>query len=506
MAIKNCNSAVRRKRRRVISSEVVNPEPVVAKLGDDVLVEILIRLPNPRSACQCKPVCKRWNSLISTTQFNRRFVSIRTKTEGDNFFIASSDAAPLKSILCFLPPLPPNIRRRFRVLDSSKDLLLCGFPDKINGGYCSHSYLICNPFSKQWIALPLAPRKPLNLRVVARLLCQPRSKSNAFDLGGGKSFTYHDYEFRVVLMHQWKPYWRNPTVLDVFSSESGEWSEKVCVLKPDVGPCSRNVVSCNGELFWPGRPGIDDRCVLAAFDAFSIESPPARIRDSSSSDEYARLAAKFWDVSISQGALHVVILRNCGRRSTLTLWRLGQNRRFWRRQYRDVLLDTSKCEDFQESECCALVLHPEDSEIVFLEILHRGGKGSSVFSCHMREGELELFDRVRCRRRASSRWRVFRPRLDDCLPTMILPRYDELRGKYDGSLDCLVSEQRSNNSLRMLAEEGQPVDRVEQLGHQRRNMAAIDIYLHIGHKHVIFIFFSKFIERLNEHNKYRDYV
>ncbi|CAI0406932.1 unnamed protein product [Linum tenue] len=249
MAIRNCNSAVRKRRRVMLNSEVANPEPVVAKLVDDVLVEILIRLPNPRSACRCKPVCKRWNSLISTTQFNRRFVSLRTKTEDDNFFIASSDAAaPLKSILCFLPPLPPKIRRRFRVLDSFKDLLLCGFPDKINGGYCSHSYLICNPFSKQWIALPLAPRKPLNLRVVARR----SSKSIAFDLGGGKSFTYfHDYEFRVVLMHQWKPYWRNPTVFDVFSSD---WINRRMLAEegqPVLGHQRKNMAAIEISIFTP---------------------------------------------------------------------------------------------------------------------------------------------------------------------------------------------------------------------------------------------------------------
>ncbi|CAN0909726.1 hypothetical protein LINGRAHAP2_LOCUS25926 [Linum grandiflorum] len=48
----------------------------ISKLGDDLLVEILIRsFPDPKSACRCKAVCKQWSSLISSPSFNRRFVS-----------------------------------------------------------------------------------------------------------------------------------------------------------------------------------------------------------------------------------------------------------------------------------------------------------------------------------------------------------------------------------------------------------------------------------------------
>ncbi|CAI0546602.1 unnamed protein product [Linum tenue] len=48
----------------------------IGRLGDDdLLVEILIRLPDPRSAFRCKSICKRWNSLISAPYFSRRFLS-----------------------------------------------------------------------------------------------------------------------------------------------------------------------------------------------------------------------------------------------------------------------------------------------------------------------------------------------------------------------------------------------------------------------------------------------
>ncbi|CAI0412470.1 unnamed protein product [Linum tenue] len=116
-------------------------------------MEILIRLPDPRSACRCKIVCQLWRSVISDASFNRRFVSHRQiMTPGD-----------LKSVvLSFLPPMPNGVKDRdaLRVLHCDKDLVLCGFWDKAcDDGEYSRSYLVCNPFTKQWHGLPLAPRK-----------------------------------------------------------------------------------------------------------------------------------------------------------------------------------------------------------------------------------------------------------------------------------------------------------------------------------------------------------
>ncbi|CAI0463960.1 unnamed protein product [Linum tenue] len=51
------------------------PLNLLSKLGDDPLVVILIRLPNPRSSCLSKTVCKSWRTLISDPSFDRRFIS-----------------------------------------------------------------------------------------------------------------------------------------------------------------------------------------------------------------------------------------------------------------------------------------------------------------------------------------------------------------------------------------------------------------------------------------------
>ncbi|CAI0412578.1 unnamed protein product [Linum tenue] len=112
-----------RKRRRLCSDG--NPAPaMISKLVDDLLVEILIRLPHPRSAFLCKAVCKRWNSLISdpSSSFTRRFISHRRSSNHPpppSLFLPSNDP---QAILCFLP-VPDGARPNPRVFDCFKDLI-----------------------------------------------------------------------------------------------------------------------------------------------------------------------------------------------------------------------------------------------------------------------------------------------------------------------------------------------------------------------------------------------
>ncbi|CAI0546394.1 unnamed protein product [Linum tenue] len=116
---------LRGKRFRSCSEE--NPS-MVSTLGDDLLGEILIRLPDTKSAFRCKPVCKRWRSLISSPSFSRRFVSHHQST-GEARTSASSYG-----------------RRQRPAIDK-------------NCSELGRTYVLCNPFTKQWMALPLAPEK-----------------------------------------------------------------------------------------------------------------------------------------------------------------------------------------------------------------------------------------------------------------------------------------------------------------------------------------------------------
>ncbi|CAI0547756.1 unnamed protein product [Linum tenue] len=139
-----------------IGSIATNPPPttMIGKLGDDLLVEILVRsFPDPKSAFRCKAVCKRWSSLILSPCFNRRMISHHQNVKLHPKELQSA-------ILSLLPPMPSRVGGSLKVLDCYKDLVLCGFWDvNQDNGEHSRSYLICNPFTKQWVALPLAPRK-----------------------------------------------------------------------------------------------------------------------------------------------------------------------------------------------------------------------------------------------------------------------------------------------------------------------------------------------------------
>ncbi|CAN1236805.1 hypothetical protein LINGRAPRIM_LOCUS1757 [Linum grandiflorum] len=196
------------KRRRTCPE--VNALNLMSKLGEDLLEEILIRLPNPKSSCRCKAVCKPWRSIISDPSFNRRFIAHH------RMFIPSHDP---QSILSFLP-IPDKIRPKLRVFDCFEDLLFCGFSEAF--GELERSYFVCNPFTKQWIALPLAPRSPkeaVNNGSAAMLVCQPLPRSNYKPESA--AFVYSEYQFRVVRLFQFGTMMR----LLVFSSECRRWTQ-----------------------------------------------------------------------------------------------------------------------------------------------------------------------------------------------------------------------------------------------------------------------------------------
>ncbi|CAL1379750.1 unnamed protein product [Linum trigynum] len=234
-----------------------------SKLGADLLLEILIRLPNPRSACRCKLVCRLWRSVISDASFNRRYVSHHQTT-------SPSD---LKSmILGFLPPMAKGARDALKVLDCNRGLVLCGFWDELiytdDDGERSRSYLLCNPFTKQWAALPLAPKKSVIYSApVARLVFEPQTSPPAAAAA---------HRFRVVyLYHQVEPILS--IKLDVFCSESGEWIKDAVVHDYDVRS-KGGLASWNGELFWVYRhylsPDFGIRPLVAVFDPFRLDVPP----------------------------------------------------------------------------------------------------------------------------------------------------------------------------------------------------------------------------------------
>ncbi|CAN0892640.1 hypothetical protein LINGRAHAP2_LOCUS17671 [Linum grandiflorum] len=402
----------------------VNAVNLISKLGEDLLVEILIRLPNPKSSCRCKAVCKPWRSIISDPSFNRRFIAHH------QMFIPSHDP---QSILSFLP-VPDNARPNLRVFDCFKDLLLCGFADE-TFGELERSYLVCNPFTKQWIALPLAP---ITLEIVyngsaAVLVCQPCSNYKPESAG----FVYSEYRFRVVRLLQF----RRSMSLEVFCSESGEWTQ--WMVENSIKMPSTNVVWWNEQLFWM-HYDASSRCSEAlGYNPFRPDVPPDDM--SVPSTLWNRLCYGCGNFSISQGDFHIVVLEvqgvDDGLRNALSVWRVevedGQH--LWIQRY-EILLTTTPSPtsssrlwgEYELDKCSVLCLHPENPEVVFFKYLD-----DCVFSFNssLGAGEPELLSAVRLNPYEPN-WRALQPRAS-FWPTRI-PRYDDLRGMYDGSYECWV--------------------------------------------------------------------
>ncbi|CAI0468398.1 unnamed protein product [Linum tenue] len=422
-----------RKRRRICPQGNPPPPPhLFSKLVDDLVIEILIRLPNPRSPCRCKAVCKRWRSLVADPSFNHRFISHhQTRYQPASLFIPAHDP---QCVLSFLP-VPDEARPGLRVFDCFKDLLLCGFVKFT----CElgRSYFVCNPFTKQWVALPLAPEKPVpSAGSGVGLVCQPRTGSSMQQLGDEPEpepeppFLYSEYRFRVVCLFQNG----GNQILQLFCSESGKWTQ-VLIENYVKSPMS-NALTWNGKLVWE-QIDLSNymKLSLAAYDPFRPYIPPESVHVPYALWTGLPLAKK--NFSVSQGAFHIIVFQVESSRKSLSVWRLEEDGVHWTQQYEMVLKTTSSSlwGDYKLEHCYVLDLHPEKPEIVFFR--YKESSAACIFSCNVRTGMgepefiaagyLHIYDPC---------WRALQPRVS-CWPTPI-PRYEQLRGLYDGSYDCWV--------------------------------------------------------------------
>ncbi|XP_015692867.2 F-box protein At5g07610-like [Oryza brachyantha] len=136
------------------SSKRRNP---AAELTDDLLVEILSRLP-AKSVCRCRCVSRRWDGLIADPHHRKKLPQTlagffcRSENEGrfpeeaQHFVNVTGRGRPrVHPSLSFLPRL-----QRVRVVDSCGGLLLC----RCYVSAHAFRYVVCNPSTDQWVALP----------------------------------------------------------------------------------------------------------------------------------------------------------------------------------------------------------------------------------------------------------------------------------------------------------------------------------------------------------------
>uniref|UniRef100_N1QPY4 Uncharacterized protein n=1 Tax=Aegilops tauschii TaxID=37682 RepID=N1QPY4_AEGTA len=195
------------------------------KLTEDLLVEILSRVPY-RSLCRFKCVSKRWRGIIPPPDHRKALpqyhlqdlagflYSSRGPSTGyfstDNFaHVSAGGRAPIRPSLPFLPDC-----HQFHLLDSCNGLLLCRRFKTFGAG--AFYYVVCNPATEKWVALPGIFSK----MQTARLGFDPAVSSHfhvfQFVEDGAADANANDdddgYEFvRAV---------------DIYSSKTGAWSHK----------------------------------------------------------------------------------------------------------------------------------------------------------------------------------------------------------------------------------------------------------------------------------------
>ncbi|KAI5022585.1 hypothetical protein ZWY2020_059315 [Hordeum vulgare] len=132
----------------------------VANLTDDLVVEILSRLP-ARSVCRFKCVSTTWRDLIShpvnRMKLPQTLAGFFTKHDSETvpwsvprFTNVSGTGLPLVSpSLDFLP-----VHQRIFLLDSCNGLLLCSCCATGELDMIDYRQFVCNPATKEWVALP----------------------------------------------------------------------------------------------------------------------------------------------------------------------------------------------------------------------------------------------------------------------------------------------------------------------------------------------------------------
>ncbi|GAB4851025.1 hypothetical protein Ancab_030322 [Ancistrocladus abbreviatus] len=225
-------------------------------LLDELLVEILHRLPS-KLAAQCKLVCKRWFSIVSSSYFLRCFIMHSDKGKFTKAIwrgrqlLMTPDEPGLKFSLKFLPCFNDSEDvMNLRIMGSCNDLLLCC----IRPRSWSRTYYVCNPFTKKWVELPRCPACSHKF-VHVGFICDP-------------PYHYHMHKQDIVInsnrsfkvVHLSVLRYSPELLVEMFSSETGRWSKQLVSLPEGHAPqtkLSHGSVFCfNMKLYWPASKGV----------------------------------------------------------------------------------------------------------------------------------------------------------------------------------------------------------------------------------------------------------
>ncbi|KAM3193863.1 hypothetical protein ACQJBY_070481 [Aegilops geniculata] len=214
------------------------------RLTDDLLVEILARLP-VKSLCRFKCVSNYWLALINHPEHRKKlpqplagFFYGSTTTSDSEWLLKSPvrfadfpgrRSPPVDTSCAFLPN-----HRRVHLLDCCNGLLLCRWYDLSAQGDEFH-YVVCNPATEKWTVLPDSGKATSEVATTR--------------LGFDPAVSSHFYVFELINEHD--PLW-DPDIVGVavYSSETGGWVYKEKKWSADIRILNRQSASVflNGYL------------------------------------------------------------------------------------------------------------------------------------------------------------------------------------------------------------------------------------------------------------------
>ncbi|KAF6999131.1 LOW QUALITY PROTEIN: hypothetical protein CFC21_015200 [Triticum aestivum] len=258
----------RRRRRHQRRGSPPAPPPPPSLENDDLLHEILLRIPpQPSSLPRASAVCRRWRRVAVDPKFTARFRAHHGKPPLLGFSQRRDDGIVFAPVLDAPDRVPPE-RLDLPRCDSEAHLLGCRHGRVLVFDVARAEVLVCNPITGEQRRVAVPPEFKTG-HVNGAVLCADRSQGHMH--GGCRSSP-----FKVVLVfmrsHDHRP------LACVYSSEINSWGHLIQTEAPHpVSDSGSQSTLVGNVLYWLLNHAEDDGILQFDLDRHSlnvIEAPP----------------------------------------------------------------------------------------------------------------------------------------------------------------------------------------------------------------------------------------
>ncbi|CAH9144166.1 unnamed protein product [Cuscuta epithymum] len=404
--------------------------------NEDVLLEILARLPNSRNAIHGGLVCHLWHSLISQQQFIPRFIGLREQKKKEqpysiifrmvdvferapdeyyrpicNLFSEESMVLHGGETVTSCRSYPPSGSRggvqppspNMVIGASCGDLLLLSQGERYYKGPNSH--YLCNPVTKQWLHLPDVWFGDFLIGFAVVRMPPTRNSSGS-------------YEYKVVFIHfphdrgdndfarlgdSWK------FQMSIYCSKSRKWNVNSWFRYPVPTTTKTprlfiNPITCNGTIYWFNCDVVPDyviACDLAnnPHSTAFIDLPEGSLAGGGSvvSLELGAVQGELRLFNVfcpssrdPQQPLDLVVVKVWELNHRTNSWTLVHDTCFNDRPPPNGMQVEEEEEEEEENKfnIRTVAFHPHDGDVVFLVC------GCGVFRYHISRGVYEKVDEL----------------------------------------------------------------------------------------------------------------